>query len=227
MYYVLLSWVEFCWITLSCVELHWIVFNYRLRAGKGFLMSSIVSKKLKVKFKSLSPVLFCKAVHDEKEGETPQEHEERTWKQRAHYNDKGKVIISGYMLSSTLEPAAKLLGERVGGSKVGKGMSHYIRLIQIEGDIVTNITQDTLEGNAAFVSANGQVGGGKVMRTYPKILRWSGTLTVVYPTLGNVLNDEVVMKYLEIAGLYIGIGHWRPGAPSRGTYGRFSVEKVG
>jgi len=65
------------------------------------------------------------------------------------------------------------------------------------------------------------------MRTYPKVSKWSGTLTVVYPTLANVLNDDVVMKYLEIAGLYVGIGHWRPGAPSRGTYGRFNVEKVG
>jgi hypothetical protein len=189
-------------------------------------MSDIIAKKLRVRFKSLSPALFCKYVHDEKEGETPVEHEKRTWKQRAHYNDKGKVIISGYMLSSTLELAAKLLGERVGGKKMGKGMSHYIRLIQIEGDIVTTITEDNLEGNTAFVSANGKPDGGKVMRTYPKVPRWSGTLTVVYPTLGSVLNDDVVMKYLEIAGLYIGIGHWRPGAPSRGTYGRFSVEKL-
>lgn len=189
-------------------------------------MSSLITKKLRVKFKSLSPVLFSKAIHDEKEGETPVVHEERTWKQRAHYNDKGKVIISGYIISSTLEPAAKLLGERVGGKKMGKGMSHFIRLIQIEGDIATNITQDDLEGHIAFVSANGALGGGKVMRTYPKIPKWSGALTVVYPTLGNVLSDDVVMKYLEIAGFYIGIGHWRPGAPSRGTYGRFSVEKI-
>lgn len=189
-------------------------------------MSDLIEKRIKVKFKSLSPVLFEKPTFDEKEGETPIEHEKRTWRQRAHYNDKGKVIISGYMIKSTLEPAAKLLGERVDGKKMGKGMFHYLRLIQIEGDIVTTITEDNLEGETAFVSANGKPEGGKVMRTYPKVPKWSGTLTVVYPTLGSVLNDEIVMKYLEIAGLYIGIGHWRPGAPSCGTYGRFSVEKV-
>lgn len=189
-------------------------------------MSDLIEKRIKVKFKSLSPVLFDKAIFDEKEGETSVEHEERTWKQRAHCNEKGKVIISGYMIKSTLEPAAKLLGERVDGKKMGKGMFHYIRLIQIEGDIVTNIIQKNLVGEVAFVSANGRPDGGKVMRTFPKIPKWSGTLTVIYPTLGSVLNDDVVMKYLEIAGLYIGIGHWRPGAPSCGVYGRFSVEKV-
>ena len=189
-------------------------------------MSSLIEKKLRVRFKSLSPALFEKPIFDGKEGETPVEREKRTWKQRAHYNDKGKVIIPGYMIKTTLEPAAKLLGERVGGAKIGKGMSHYLRLIQIEGDILTNIAQDNLEGLTAFVSANGKPDGGKVMRTYPKISKWSGTLTVVYPTLGSVLNDDIVMKYLEIAGSYIGIGHWRPGAPSCGTYGRFSVERV-
>lgn len=189
-------------------------------------MSSTITKKLKIKFESLSPVLFSKHVSDTKEGETPQEHEERTWKQKAHYGDKGKVIIPGYMISSTLEPAAKLLGERVGGGKKGKGMSHYIRLIQVEGDIETDITEENLEGNTAFVSANGKPEGGKVMRIYPKVPKWSGTLTIVYPTLGSVLNDSIVLKYLEIAGLYIGIGHWRPGAPSRGTYGRFTVTKM-
>jgi len=189
-------------------------------------MSSLIEKKLRVKFKGLSPILFEKPIFDEKEGETPVEHEKRTWKQRAHYNEKGKVIIPGYMIKSTLEPAAKLLGERVGGKKMGKGMSHYIRLIQIEGDIVTSITQDSLLGKVAFVSANGKQDGGKVMKTYPKIPKWSGTLTIVYPTLGNVLNDDIVMKYLEIAGLYVGIGHWRPGAPSCGVYGRFNVEKL-
>ena len=188
-------------------------------------MSNLVEKRIKVRIKSLSPALFCKAIHDEKQGETPDERENRTWKQRAHYNDKGKVIIPGYLIKSTLEPVAKLLGKRVDGKKMGKSLSHYLRLVRIEGDITTNILQDNLKGVTAFVSANGQIGGGKVMRTYPKIPKWSGVLTLVYLDLG-FLSDDTIMEHLEVAGSCIGIGHWRPGAPSCGNYGRFSVEKI-
>jgi hypothetical protein len=59
-------------------------------------MSTLVEKVLKVKFKSLSPILFCKAVHDDKEGETPEEHEKRTWKQRAHFEIAGSCVGIGH-----------------------------------------------------------------------------------------------------------------------------------
>jgi len=184
-------------------------------------------KRIKIKFKSISPVLFDQYIDQEKEeGETPQQFEERYWKERAHYNEDGKVIIPGFLLKRTLEPAAKLLGKRVGGGKRGKGLVHYIRLIQIEGDIVTELTKDTIQGRKSFVSSNGKPDGGRISRRYPKIPKWEGTLTVVYPTIAGALNEQIVLEHLQVAGEFIGIGHWRPGAPSCGTFGRFSVERM-
>ena len=184
-------------------------------------------KRIKIKFKSISPVLFDQYVDTERiEGETPLQFENRTWKDRSHYNEGGNVIISGFLLKTTLEPAAKLLGKRIGGGKKGMGLSHYIRLIQVEGDIVTNTTRDTVVGRKSFVSSNGKQDGGKVSRTYPKIQKWEGVLTICYPTIADALNEEIVMEHLQVAGEFVGIGHWRPGAPSCGTFGRFSVEKV-
>ena len=189
-------------------------------------MSDLVEKILRVKFKSLSPVLFCHIEGEErKQGEEPAEFDKRIWKKRAHYNEEGKVVIPGYMIKTTLEPAAKLLGRRVGGKKMGKSLAHYLRLIRIDGDVLTNTTEDNLKGVMAFVSSNGKPDGGKVMRIYPKIDRWEGTLTLSYLDLGT-LNDDIVMEHLEVAGSCVGIGHWRPGAPSCGSYGRFSAEKV-
>lgn len=183
-------------------------------------------KRIKVQFISLSPVLFSHYSDLEKqEGETPQQFEERTWRERAHYNEEGKVIVPGFLIKSTLEPAAKLLGKRVNDSKMGKSLSNYIRLIQIEGDIITNVIKNNLIGTKAFVTANGQIGGSKVPRTYPKINKWEGILEVVYPTIANALNDQIVMEHLQIAGSFVGIGHWRPGSPSCGSYGRFKVIK--
>jgi len=190
-------------------------------------VSNVIEKKMQVRFKSLSPVLFCKHYDVEKlENEEPGDFEKRTWKQRAHYNEDGKVVISGYMIKTTLELAAKLLGKRVGGKKMGKGLSHYLRLVRVEGDIITKLTEETITGKNAFVSANGQVGGGKVSRTFPVVPKWEGVLTLVYPTIGKVLNPTTIMEHFEIAGSCVGIGHWRPGAPSCGSYGRFNVEKV-
>lgn len=189
-------------------------------------MPSLVEKTLKVKFKSLSPVLFCHIEGEErKQGEEPGEFEKRIWKKRAHFNEEGKVVIPGYMIKSTLEPAAKLLGRRVGGKKIGRSLAHYIRLIRVDGDILTSITEEALKGVTAFISANGKQDGGKVMRTYPKINKWEGILTFSYLDLG-VLNDDIILEHLQVAGSCVGIGHWRPGAPSCGGYGRFSVEKV-
>jgi hypothetical protein len=190
-------------------------------------VNNLIEKILRVKFENLSPVLFCRIEGEErKQGEAPGEFEKRIWKKRAHYNEEGKVVIPGYMIKTTLEPAAKLLGRRVGGKKMGKSLAHYLRLIRIDGDILTNITEENLEGITAFVSSDGKPGGGRVPRTYPKINKWEGTLTLSYPDLGT-LNDDIVMEHLEVAGSCVGIGHWRPGAPSCGNYGRFRVEKVG
>lgn len=186
-----------------------------------------IEKRIKIKFTSLSPSLFCKMIPEEKlEGETPGDYEKRCWRSRAHYNEDGKVIIPGFLLKRTLEPAAKLLGKRVGGGKRGKGLAHYIRLIQIEGDIVTELNKDNIKGIEAFVASNGQKDSGKVSRTFPKVPKWEGTLTVVYPTIAGALNEDLVMEHLQVAGSYIGVGHWRPDSPSNGNYGRFSVEKI-
>lgn len=176
-------------------------------------------------FRSKSPVLFSRYHNTNKlDGEIPEDYENRTWRERCHFNGDDKIIIPGYLIQKTLEAAAKLTGERIGGKKQGKGVSHFLATIRIEGDIQTGETRDTIKGHPAFVSANGTPTGGKVLRIYPKIDEWKGRLTLVYPDLG-VLNKHIISKYLEIAGTCIGIGHWRPSSPSRGSYGLFIAKR--
>lgn len=42
----------------------------------------------------------------------------------------------------------------------------------------------------------------------------------------GVLNPKVIVETFNAAGQLIGIGHWRPGSPSRGEYGLFKCKKV-
>lgn len=176
-------------------------------------------------FRSKSPVLFSRYHNTEKlDGEIPEDYEDRTWRERCHFDEDNEVIIPGYLIQKTLEAAAKLTGERVGGKKQGKGLSHFLATIRVEGDIKTGIRKKNVKGHPAFVSANGQPTGGRVMRIFPKIDEWKGKLTLVYPDLG-ILNSQIIKKYLEIAGSCIGVGHWRPSSPSRGSYGLFEARR--
>lgn len=185
---------------------------------------AIKMKKFEVRFKSLSPVLFSRYTGKRPKDEDAAKWDEKTWKDRAHY-ENGKVIIPGYMIQKTLEPAAKLLGERVGGGKKGKGISHYIANVRILGNVKTKITKKTLKGHSAFVASTGKEGGPKVHRIYPQVDKWEGVLELMYPDLG-FLNEDIIMRHLEVAGVCIGIGHWRPGSPSRGSYGLFEAKKI-
>lgn len=181
--------------------------------------------KIKLLLKSTSPILFSRYHNVEHlEGEEPDKYEMRTWKDRAHTNEEGSIIIPGYMFQKTLEEGGKLTGERVGGKKMGKSLHQHLASIRVIGDIDTGIAKDDVQGHPAFVSSNGKPGGGKIMRIFPKIDHWRGILTFTYPKLG-VLNEEIIMKYLDMAGACIGVGHWRPGSPSRGSYGTFIVRK--
>ena len=181
--------------------------------------------QVKFLIKGTSPILFGRFHNIEKlEGEEPDVYEKRTWRHRAHTNGDGLIYIPGIMFQKTLEEAGKLTGERVGGKKMGKSLHSHLAGIRVQGNIKTQTHLDDVAGLPAFVSANGKPGGGKVMRVYPQIDQWKGVLIFIYPKLG-VLNETIIYKYLSIAGSCIGVGHWRPGAPSKGSYGTFEIKK--
>lgn len=67
------------------------------------------------------------------------------------------------------------------------------------------------------------VAGSKHVRVRPWITRWAlkGTCTVSHSALETV---DGFKKYLDFAGLSVGLGDWRPSSPKvPGVYGRFSA----
>jgi hypothetical protein len=79
-------------------------------------------------------------------------------------------------------------------------------------------TPDELYGDARFVSVIGvRVQRNRVMRTRPRFPEWSLRFTLQVIT--DVINSENVKMALETAGLYIGIGDYRP------RYGRFRIRR--
>jgi len=182
--------------------------------------------KFKAEFESLCPVLFCKYYESEvpkKKGEKPEDYEERTWMERAWY-DGNEVIIPARFFQATLEPIGKLLGERTKG-KMSKGYSHYLAGVRIVGQIKTGVKKKNVQSHSAFVVVTGKKEGSKVLRKYPQINKWKGVLELCYADIG-ILTPEIVVQNLDAAGQLVGIGHWRPGSPSRGEYGLFKVTLI-
>lgn len=73
-----------------------------------------------------------------------------------------------------------------------------------------------------------KVGANKHVRVRPRFDAWScaGTVTVVDETI----TEEVLKLILDMAGMYCGLGDWRPSSPSKpGPFGRFNatVRRVG
>jgi hypothetical protein len=61
-----------------------------------------------------------------------------------------------------------------------------------------------------------------VLRTFPVVPQWSGTLEVT--VLDDTIDKETFEKTIREAGLFIGVGRFRP--RNGGFYGRFIVESV-
>ena len=66
------------------------------------------------------------------------------------------------------------------------------------------------------------VGTSKHVRVRPRFTEWAteGTITVV----DDAITTEILTSILSSAGMYVGLGDWRPGAPKApGPFGKFTV----
>ena len=162
-----------------------------------------------------------------------------TWKGYT-YNDGENVAIPTDNLRTMLMKAAARI--TLDGKKTFKELSQCGMLFD---DLYTTFTNngkqitwgdiDAIDGDFATHSEAAKnlgfrllvkrvvVGQSKHIRVRPIFDKWEieGTFTVI--------NEQVTPKILDrmwdIAGVYIGLCEWRPGAPkSPGPYGRFSAE---
>lgn len=53
-----------------------------------------------------------------------------------------------------------------------------------------------------------KIGQQKVIRTRPIFKNWSATLSLVYET--DIINENDVLDAIRKAGMYVGVGDWRP-----------------
>jgi hypothetical protein len=164
-------------------------------------------------------------------GELHDDYEKRTWRERGHWTQDGRLFIPPMAFKNCLASAAKYLGMKI----PGQGSKTFTKKFEA-GVLVTDALvlpdkkedfAENGEGNAyglwLFVPSDGVRGGGKrVDRCFPCVRQWAGEVT--FHILDDIITEESFGKHLEVAGSFIGVGFFRP--QSNGYFGRFRATNV-
>lgn len=153
--------------------------------------------------------------------ESPSKYEERTWRERMHYNSKGIVFVPQTAIKNCLVDCAQYLGMQIPGKGKSTYTKHFLAGIMVENDLVLDTHKDDVKPEWVFVPADGKRGGSRrVEKCFPVIDKWGGEVKI--RVLDDTIERDVLQKHLSEAGLFIGIGRFRP--RNNGYYGRFEAK---
>lgn len=178
--------------------------------------------KATIKLNGLSPISFGKYHRSEmREKESRADYEERTWREKMHYDNENNVFIPSTMVKNCLAEAAKYMGMQIKGKGKSTYTKHFEAGVIVEKDIPLSVKKDKVKEEWVFVPSDGRRGGTtRVEKCFPKIEKWAGTTDVLI--LDDVITKDVFEKHLSEAGRFIGLGRFRP--RNNGYYGRFEAK---
>jgi hypothetical protein len=167
-----------------------------------------------------SPVYFgapLKSVRASNEKEN--DFDKRVWLERAHIKPNGFLFQPAFGIKRMIESAAAHKGEKLKNKGVKGILATGIAIID---DPLFDQKSDRLIMQPEFVSSGGQKGGGsRVWRHFPVLptpWKLSGSIIVI----DGRIDYDMLLRHLEEAGLFAGIGMWR--IDRGGQNGRFTAE---
>ncbi len=181
-------------------------------------------KSVNCKLKSVSPYSQSRYIQEKKtRDETHGAFEERSWKQRCHWNEAGKLYIPPMSFKNCLSEAAKYKSIQIPGKGKSTYTKHFEAGVLVVEPLVLDVTQETIQHEWLHVPSDGRRGGTtRVEKCFPLVQSWSGT--VQFLVLDEIITEDVFAEHLRDAGSFIGIGRFRP--RNNGFYGRFEVESI-
>lgn len=173
---------------------------------------------------SISPYSQSRAHTTEKlPKEGPDLYEDRTWREKAHYDAKGIIFIPPMSFKQALDTASKMLGRTI----PGKGKATYSKfflsgVLVMEGPSL-GVHKDAVAMDRIHCNADGIRGSGKrVWRNFPRIDSWKAT--VDFSVLADEITKDVFEEALQQSGSFVGLGRFRP--QNGGYYGRFKIDGI-
>ena len=174
--------------------------------------------------RSMSPYSQSKYIQEKKtRDETHPDFEKRSWQQRCHWDDSGRVYIPPMSFKNCLSEAAKYKSIQIPGKGKSTYTKHFEAGVLVVDPLELDVTRETIQHEWLHVPSDGRRGGTtRVEKCFPLIPQWSGA--VEFLILDEIITPEVFEEHLTDAGSFIGIGRFRP--RNNGFYGRFKVESI-
>lgn len=166
--------------------------------------------------------------HDEPklEGETHEAYDARTWRAKmtvAKRDGAETVVIPAHGLHQSIAAAAKYSKRQIPGQGKATWTAKFLSGITLMEDPALNIEPATVGVVTISANADGVRGSGKrVPRRFPIIPEWEATFEIYI--LDPIITQDVFREMVEIAGMFIGIGRFRP--EKGGTNGRFRIKAL-
>jgi hypothetical protein len=159
------------------------------------------------------------------EGENPNDYDVRTWRNKLNVNaDGSSIIIRAHGMHQCIAAAAKYSKRQIPGQGKATWTAKFTSGITLMDDPEIGIHPDSVGFFTISANADGVRGSGKrVPRRFPVIpAGWTSTFDVMI--LDPIITEQVFAEMLSLAGLFIGVGQFRP--EKGGTNGRFKVVSV-
>jgi hypothetical protein len=155
-------------------------------------------------------------------GETSDDHEQRTWREKCTCDANNQVVIPAMALKQSLDTASKKLGLQI----PGKGKSTYAKYFTADvfcnSDVPLGVSKNDVVGVRVYCNSDGIRGSGKrVWRTFPVIPQWEAVAE--FTVLDDTVSRDVFEQVMKVSASSIGIGRFRP--EKGGLNGRFRVTR--
>lgn len=180
-----------------------------------------------IQIKGLTPYSPSKAFSSEKrDKESAEDFDKRCWREHAHVDANGNVVIPSVAIGKAVVDTASFLGK--GGELQKKGSAkwteNFIRGIAVAKSMAIGHKADAMkEPELVYCHADGNPRSGKrVWRRFPMFHEWASTMVI--HILDDSIPEHIFQKVIESCGLFNGFGRYSPRVG--GHLGRFTVESI-
>ena len=163
--------------------------------------------------------------HDEPklDGESPNDYDKRTWRSKLNVEERNgqkSVVFPAHGVAQALAAAAKYSKKKIPGQRNATWTQKFVAGVALLENPSLNVDPATVSSITVSCNADGVRGSGKrVPRIFPVMPKWSSTFEVYI--LDPSITREVFEEMVELAGMFIGLGRFRP--EKGGTNGRFRM----
>jgi len=160
------------------------------------------------------------------QGENHEDYDIRTWRNKMNVATRDglpTVIMPAHGIQQSIAAAAKYSKRQIPGQGKATWTAKFKAGIALLEDPSLNLDPASVGAVTISANADGVRGSGKrVTRRFPIMPEWSASFDVYI--LDPIITQDVFREMVEIAGMFIGFGRFRP--ENGGTNGRFRIERL-